>query len=207
MTSRLHGIQADCGRSYREIEGIAQSIRRHLGVGPSACFDAHGFFEFKLDEFILDADGREIPMVHGVSEMKSEALTRWDVDASRLEILLSEDWYQQLCDGHPRARYSVAHEFGHTVLHTNQLIRLAELNVASQVAMHRGGSDHPPYMDTEWQANAFASALLMPACGIRDLEEQFGLPATPRLLAATFGVSSEAASYRLEVYSNGKTGL
>jgi Zn-dependent peptidase ImmA (M78 family) len=57
-----------------------------------------------------------------------------------------------------------------------------------QAAFHRGHTDHKPFLDTEWQANAFASALLMPARGLAALEEQHGRISLP-MISDTLKVS------------------
>jgi Zn-dependent peptidase ImmA (M78 family) len=69
-----------------------------------------------------------------------------------------------------------------------------------QAAFHRGQSDHKPYEDTEWQANAFAGSLLMPASGMATLEEQNGHLSTA-MVSSVFKVSSEAAGYRLRLFN------
>src|SRR6266446_4760470 len=89
----------------------------------------------------------------------------------------------------------------HCVLHTDQLVRLAQLPTAQQAAFHRGRADHEPCQDTEWQANALASALLMPAKGIQALEVEHN-SITVSLVAMQFQVSLEAAGYRLDLYQN-----
>ena len=109
---------------------------------------------------------------------------------------------------YPRGGYFVAHELGHCLLHTDQLVRLAQMPAAQQAAFHRGGQvvAHAVYRDTEWQANAFASAILMPARGLLVLEQRHsGL--RPTDVAQHFHVSVEAASYRLELYNKRKRQL
>jgi len=91
-------------------------------------------------------------------------------------------------------------------LHTDQLVRLAEMPTNQQAAFHRGRADHKPYEDTEWQANAFASALLMPAAGLVALEDE-GLELTPLFIARRFRVSKEAASYRLDQFEKRRRDL
>jgi Zn-dependent peptidase ImmA (M78 family) len=93
----------------------------------------------------------------------------------------------------------LAHELGHCGLHTDQLIRLSQLPRKQQAAFHRGYSDHKPYQDTEWQANNFASALLMPAKGLDGLEKAGLL--NPLAVSTRFHVSAEAASYRLALFA------
>jgi len=56
------------------------------------------------------------------------------------------------------------------------------------------------FLDTEWQANAFASALLMPASAIFALERRSG-SLSPVDIAEHFRVSEEAAGYRLDLYT------
>lgn len=115
----------------------------------------------------------------------------------------SESTYAWLEEQHPRGAFFVAHELGHCLLHTNQLVRLAQMPTEQQAAFHRGHTDHKPYLDTEWQANAFASALLMPARGLAALEEQYsGL--TTSLISDTFKVSWEAATIRLDNFTRRK---
>ena len=67
-------------------------------------------------------------------------------------------------------------------------------------ALHRGEQAHRPFRDTEWQANAFASALLMPAQGLIALEREHGA-LTVVEIADRFGVSHEAAGYRLDLFA------
>ena len=77
-----------------------------------------------------------------------------------------------------------------------------------QAALHRGGQEveHEAYQDTEWQANAFAGALLMPARGLLILDQEHGELSTA-LVTEHFRVSAEAAGYRLELYNNRKKEL
>ena len=65
---------------------------------------------------------------------------------------------------------------------------------------------HEPYRDTEWQANAFASALLMPTRGLLGLEQEYK-EIGPTEVAKHFHVSTEAARYRLELYNSRKREL
>ena len=73
-------------------------------------------------------------------------------------------------------------------------------------ALYRGKQDHPAYLDTEWQANAFAGAFAMPAKGLVGIERTKN-KLSPELLADTFGVSLDAASTRLNVFSQRRDSL
>lgn len=94
-------------------------------------------------------------------------------------IKLREDVYDGMCRGLGRDRFTGAHELGHLFLHTG--VRFARALSA----------DAPLYMDSEWQADTFASAFLidehrLPQC--RTIEE----------VQATFGVSEAAARVRFK---------
>ena len=66
--------------------------------------------------------------------------------------------------------------------------------------------EHKIYRDTEWQANAFASALLMPASGLLALEQECS-EFCPSDIVKHFCVSIEAANYRFELYNKRKRQL
>jgi len=200
MIAELCGVRADRGLSYRELERYAGVVRNYLKLEPEDALDALHLFE-NLDEIkIKTGNGRVIPLRGGVVALEnSEGYTRYDKLRNVMEILPSKLTYSWLEAGLPRAGYFVAHELGHCTLHTDQLVRLAQLPTQQQAAFHRGRADHRRYQDTEWQANAFASALLMPAKGIQLFERKNG-GITAGLIAAQFRVSQEAAGYRLELY-------
>ena len=159
MSRELTGVRADQARSYRSLEETASSVRKFLHIGPNQEFDASDFFEFS--DFRMQHRGKTIRVITGVDSLPdlTEALTRYNPELRAIELLLSEESYQMLRGGNPRGKYTVSHELGHAVLHTDALIRLAELNVSSRAAFHRGKADHPAYFDTEWQANVFGGAL------------------------------------------------
>jgi Zn-dependent peptidase ImmA (M78 family) len=58
---------------------------------------------------------------------------------------------------------------------------------------------HPNSEDTEWQANIFAGALLMPLYGLRAVELERG-ELNAREVAAHFAVSQGAARTRIAIY-------
>lgn len=95
-----------------------------------------------------------------------------------LLIKLREDVYAGMCNGVGRDRFTGAHELGHLFLHKS----------AGYARVEPGA---PCYVNSEWQADTFASALLvderrMPECN--SLEE----------VMETFGVSEPAARVRFK---------
>lgn len=200
------GIAAKQAQSYQSIEEIAISVREVLGLSRREPANMSEIFEFKIDDYLVGPQRVQVPMTHGVEALSTEALTQWNPEENRIELLLSREWYDELGNGHPRASFTVAHELGHAVLHTMTLIELGNLNLRSQAALHRGLKEHPIYMDTEWQANSFAAAFLMPLAGIRALRRPLGA-LQAGILANDFGVSMEAASLRLDVIRRGYLSL
>jgi predicted transcriptional regulator len=207
MNKPLTGVRADRKYSYRKLENFASYVREQLKFAPGAAIDPLRLFE-DLHEIQISRDnGTTVPLGYGVIGLEdSEGYARYDRERKRIEVLAAQRTYDRLRQGHPRATYFVAHELGHCVLHTEQLIRLAQMPTEQQAAFHRGRNDHKPFEDTEWQANAFASALLMPARGIAALEERRGYLDAP-LIADQFGVSQEAAGYRLETFNQRRDDL
>ena len=76
---------------------------------------------------------------------------------------------------------------------------MAGMTISRQAAMYRKREHQIPY-DSEWQANAFAAALLMPAEGVRWMESKYGY-VSEDLIANHFGTSLIAAQYRMESMS------
>ncbi len=198
MTRPLTGIPADKARSYASIEAVATGLRQKLNLEMLERFDALDFFEKQIGDMVIIDHGKEVKMVEAIDDCPQEGMTRWDTESQRLEIVLAQRTYDMLQENHVRARSTVAHETGHAVLHTAQIIRLAGMNLKSHVAFHRDRNPHKAYLDTEWQANAFASSLLMPAEGVKSLVEEKNFSTTK--LVCVYGVSEESATYRLETY-------
>jgi len=200
MPKPLTGVRADQPQSYSNLEKVAAFVRNRLSFQPDEAIDALKLFESLDDIQIKPTSGEPIPLGYGVIELtNSEGYVKYDRDKNIIEVLASEETYGWLDQRHPRGGYFVAHELGHCLLHTEQLLRLAKMPTAEQAAFHRLKTEHKPYQDTEWQANAFAGALLMPAIGLVTLEREHGVISAVAI-AQRFGVSNEAAGYRLELF-------
>ena len=87
------------------------------------------------------------------------------------KIVLQLSVYEALCAGDKHARFTVAHELGHLIMHRNQ-VAYARSKVV-------GG--HKIYEDSEWQADVFASHFLIdsrlvsPEMAAEDISTIFGV--------------------------------
>ncbi len=208
MSRKLLGVRADRGYSYRRLEKIATRVRDRLSCPPIEAINTLWLFD-GLNITVRDRTGQNIPIQGSVIESgDSEGYAKYDRDRRIIEILAPPETYDWLEKGYPRGGFFVAHELGHCLLHTDQLVRLAQMPKAEQAALHRGGqvAVHEVFRDTEWQANTFASALLMPARGLLALEQRCGELSTA-IVAEKFAVSPQAAIYRLDLYNARKQEL
>lgn len=203
MTCRQRGYPAYRGRSYAKIEFEAQNHRTKLApeCGPAEALPGLKVFEslYKREAFARNC---RIPLDYAVNQLPSgvEGLTMHDENKRKIVVVLSTESYELLESEDYRARFSLFHEIGHAVLHTQELIDWARIPHQTAVALLRGTEPaHADYLDTEWQAHAFASALLMPAEGLALLEEAYG-QLTIDVIQDCFGVSAQAAKFRLQVF-------
>ncbi|NOL51803.1 ImmA/IrrE family metallo-endopeptidase [Pelistega suis] len=97
-------------------------------------------------------------------------------------IFLAPSVYEGAINGNGRDRFTLAHEFGHVCLHQGQ-IGFARAST----------SQNKIYENSEWQANEFAGAVLLP-----DYELVKNKGASIQILAEQFGVSLECAEIRKE---------
>lgn len=167
-----------------QIEQAAQRIiARHYPylMRKPGQFPVLDFFDRLKDDYGLDP---------GVEELSDgvEGMTWPD------GVIVSEETYQGAHDGIGRPRFTVVHEGFHGIEHRNQ-IRKA-LTDSGELVLYRR-HDIEPFRDPEWQANAFAAAMLMPEPVVRALatrEQRLFLTST---MMEEFGVSGQAAEVRL----------
>lgn len=203
MTPR--GFPADRGAlSYRAVEALARHCRAVLA--PDVPVHARlaggpGFFE-SLDSYTVATRAGMMRLDYGVVAALpggAEAQCRFDTKAGCIVVELTDDSYRLLEQGYPRALWTVCHEAGHFALHTDQMINMSTMPHQEMQLQRRARAVHPPYLDTEWQADAFAAALLMPAAGLETIRNHQGR-LTPGVIQRQFGVSAEAARIRISVF-------
>ncbi|MEM5817365.1 MAG: ImmA/IrrE family metallo-endopeptidase [Desulfitobacterium hafniense] len=169
-----------CSAIERKARQLIQLSYPEL-LGTPGAFPVDHFFERKLRAILrFDYDVAALPPgIEGVTDPIDRVLT------------LSPDTYDALQLGDGRARFTTAHEIGHVTLHPKYL---REIIVDKRGALRLCRSDIPPYRDPEYQANAFAGALLMPAVHVaRMLSSGEGIGG----LVRTFNVSWQAAEVRV----------
>ena len=97
-------------------------------------------------------------------------------------ILIREDVYEGLHLNRPRDRMTVVHEFAHLRLHGR-----------GRLARNMSSSPPKPWNCPEWQAKAWAGAMMVPAALV---PKPFKV--TEEFIAQEFGVSLPAAIHRLQ---------
>lgn len=133
--------------SRKAIADYARTIRRNMGLEQTFYFPVMEFLEVVLQEVFPDMT-LEIVAPEDMPFKEGETIP------GQNKIRIREDVYNAACDGNGRARFTVAHEIGHFLLHTPDAISLCRMEEGMKLK---------PFEDPEWQANTFASELLAPA--------------------------------------------
>ncbi|WP_332061117.1 ImmA/IrrE family metallo-endopeptidase [Bartonella sp. CB74] len=133
-------------RGWKEISNITNGIRKTLGLSHYEPFPILHFLEFILAQMMSDSDFTFL--VLGQKEMGNiEGLTH----PQGKFIAIRQSVYEKACNNDGRSNFTLAHELGHFMLHTNLPFQRAV--TSGQI---------PPYRSAEKQANQFAAELLMP---------------------------------------------
>ena len=201
MTNIPRGVPAYRSQSYASLEKIARRVRSRLAPGIAMHDSLPGVEIFEgLDGYEVSVGSGTIPLKYGVESLPLgfEAHAHFSSDEGAIVVALAEETYGDLEAGIPRALFTLAHEIGHAVLHARELVHRG-LGPPSPESLARPVPAHRMFLDTEWQANGFAGALLIPAEGLRYLENG-GANLDEFLLREQFGVSHLAAELRLKTY-------
>ena len=96
-------------------------------------------------------------------------------------MVIRESVYIKAIEGNGRDRFTLAHELGHYMLHSN----------VEFLSFARPFQRVPAYRNPEWQANTFASMLLMDPVLIRELTaEQISKCCATSLQAAEIAIDN-----------------
>ncbi|MHB8576341.1 MAG: ImmA/IrrE family metallo-endopeptidase [Dehalococcoidia bacterium] len=136
---------------------------------------------------------------YGLRGYVSDNLGPFDEGITRPDgtIELSSAVFDALGRDDGRARFTTSHEVGHGILHVREI---KEALVSGRTGLRRS-QDVQIFRNPEWQADEFASFLLMPLTAVRELirrnlwndRREF-----PGIMSHTFGVSPRAAEVYLE---------
>lgn len=148
---------------------------------------------FPLTEFI-DGKLKEVTGFDLHVEDNFPAETLGQTDFNQKEIILASTTYELLHQEDGRARFTVGHEIGHVYIHAPFVFDCIFENRRT-VKLNR--SEIETFKDPDWQAEVFASAILMPTNHISRLIRS-GVDAD--FVARTFKVSRAAAKKRIEKY-------
>lgn len=165
------------GMSTAAIANAALEVRKVFGATTEPLFPVVAVYEL-LDVLV---DGGHFEVVEDDAMGEDEARTFPD----RGLIQLRQSVYDGAAQGQGRPRFTMCHELAHLVVHRN--ISFSRVNPVA-----------PPkiYQNSEWQADVFASHLLMPEHLLRDYW-------SVEAVAEDFGVSYAAANARLEKMKKG----
>lgn len=160
--------------SRRRIRAITYELRKILDLKNEVYFPVIPIIELILPKVL---EGFTFEIVD-MDELPNEYAVTYPEEN---KILIREDVYERAIEGIPRDRFTIAHEIGHLILHTDNRIALAREDAEVKI---------PPYKNPEWQANTFAAELLAPPHIIKDWDAQ--------TIAIECGVSEIVGKIQLE---------
>lgn len=156
--------------SKRDIQKLALMVRQRFGLENIAFFPVVEMIEVALPAFDSEFNFEIIED----SEFGQDAANY----NSQLNLMrIRQSVYDGACNGNGRDRFTLAHELGHYFMHRNVDLAMSRIDSTYNV---------PAYRKSEWQANTFAAALLMPMHIICDMR--------PEEIAKACGTSLSAAS-------------
>lgn len=166
-------------RNRLQLRATAQELLPFLRE--NGCFDTEYGPDFLDASFLLENILHRAGYSFHVDDSgKLKETAAFAVPDKKL-IVIRQDIYENLERHDPFARYTVVHEFAHIYLE-------------HAVSLHRGAilGEHKWWEDSEWQANNLAAEMLMPVDAVKRLGGK------PLLLQSDCGVSSRAATYRID---------
>lgn len=206
------GYRAPKALSYAKIEVATSRLRRLVGLDDNAPLPGgEEFFDRFLNGLTIHTSRGRLRANYYCDNLPSgcEGRAVYSPESpNEIAIELSPETYSGFLKNWSRPRFTVNHEFGHAVLHAEVLIQLGSVpHHVAELQRQATADRHPAYRDTEWQANAFAGALLVPAAGVRRVVSStpsdyvFGVEGA---LQSEFDVSAPVAERRLALFKEGR---
>lgn len=215
MRKKPRGYPARRRLSYVDIERRAGELRRRLGVDEALPLPVIDFFwSFEGLSFREESSGDRYGVSCGPSRKLIPGVrgeTRCNRRLQRFDVDIQEDEFAKAEQGDPSARFTICHEGIHLFEHTRLLFTMTKVPHVPP-SLQRGGPTHSFCEDTEWQADAGAAALLMPAWQIESMGINLELLASKdrahafsrfqlvQDVADAFGVSFPVAEIRLREF-------
>lgn len=139
----MNGRVVVAALSRANIEKFANDVRSALGIGLQDRVDMLRLIEWVLPK-VMEGFRYEVVPDHELGDAEATTST------SERVIKISESCYDAARRGHARYPFTLAHEFGHLMLHTGKPFSLARGEVKA-------------FVNPEWQADNFAGSFLAPA--------------------------------------------
>lgn len=207
ILSTKNNYPADRGRRYTSIETAASVARGLLGYSPDEPLPRGVWLLERLayhPPVVVRGRAYDVVWEAKPTSRGVEAHTRFEPDDERFVIRIDPETYVALeSRDDPRQRFGVCHELGHVHLHAPELVRMTELPVEKLALNRARAKSLPVFQNTEWQAEAFGAAFMVPAVALLNLEQQYGSVPLD-VVQRRFGVSYSAASARLRVWCDPK---
>lgn len=138
--------------SRQTIEKYAEYVRKQIGIDSYLCLPVVKVAELIVPQFDKTF---EFDVVERY-ELQGEYAT-YSPNENKMRV--REDVYLDACNGDARHRFTIAHELGHYFIHD-------DMSTFSRCSTNEV---IPAFKNPEWQANVFASAILMPPKLIRGM--------------------------------------
>lgn len=161
-------------RSKKNIENIVKKLKEDCKISSAKEVDILRILDLLTIKYDYDYEV--------VTDEKLNKSIYAETDLINKKIYIKESVYEQACLENPRDRFTIAHEIGHLVLHTERIILCR-------------GEEIKKYESPEWQANVFAAEFLAPKSEIKNLTEEE--------IAKTYKVSRSVARIQLKESKKG----
>lgn len=173
MSIRTAGFKVK-PRNIKQVRKVASTLHEVFSLNTNESIDVISLIDIdipkKLDGFhyevVPDQEMGDYAGLYYPTEMKME---------------LKESVYDGACSGNGQDKFTIAHEIGHMILHSDEVA----------LAKTTSDTNHRRFEDSEWQADQFAAELIMPFDAVVNLK-------SPEEIQEKFKVSAQAARVRFE---------
>lgn len=136
----------------RRISSIVRKLRAIVGVSDKEEFPIVDFLEFEFHKIRRDF----VLIVESDDDFGDGVLAK--ATNSPPQIVVRESLYEAAVEGHPSARFVLAHELGHLCLSHRKSVQGGTRNFS-----YVEYDSEKQIFNAEWQANEFAAELLIPS--------------------------------------------